>query len=298
MNTNLDRINKAFWALSKTAEGRDQITEVTDLYLRLKIREDAFWRTILPPKVLDRRQCTRSMTHDGLVKIIDIEPDASGAMAIDWRGDTGHKYVKGNRYEVPFYKIETPIQEMKEADEFVYEMPITEIIRYLTEKDVAKTEDTIFMSATNAAVAETGKLVSSANATFTKKDLIPLFNQLDGNQNKAAVVLMTLSQFNNALAWDNTDFGSDLLSKVTVDGFQTTKLLGRTLVVTNKNDIVKDHELYTYGIPKMLGHAFLLEEDLKFDVETEFDTFRYKSWEYIAASIGNVDSIAKLELTH
>ena len=100
MNTSLERVNKAFWQLLKTAEGLDQVTEATDLYLRKKIREDAFWRTILPPKIIDRRQCTRSLNHDGLVKIIDIEPDATGAVAIDWRGSTGHKYIKGDRYEV------------------------------------------------------------------------------------------------------------------------------------------------------------------------------------------------------
>jgi len=288
-----DVLNKTFVSMVKTAEGMNEVVQATNLFIRTKIREDSFFRLIVPPVVVTPSQCQRSVNNRGLVKIIDIEPDAS-AIAIDWRGEAPAKYVNAPRYEVPFYSIESEEYQIKEDELLSYEAPVNDLIRDNSEKEIAKTEDAQFMKAVAAALATSGKTVASSNTSISKADLVTLLQQIDGDQLRAAVILMNNVQFDNILAWDHTVLGDDLISSVTVDGYKAPTLLGRKILVTNKVDVVPTKEIYAFTAPEYLGNAYLLENDLKFDLMREFRTIRFKSWENIAAGIGNTKSIAKL----
>jgi len=291
-----DVLNKTFVSMVKTADGMNEIVQATNLFIRTKIREDSFFRLIIPPVVVTPSQCQRSVTNRGLVKIIDIEPDAS-AVAIDWKGEAPARYIKAPRYEVPFYSIESEEYQIKEDELLSYEAPVNDLIRDNSEKEIAKTEDSQFMKAVATALAASGKTVTSSDSTITKANIVSLLQQIDADQLRAAVILMNNEQFDNILAWDHTVLGDSLISSVTVDGYKAPTLLGRKILVTNKVDVVPTTEVYAFTAPEYLGNAYLLENDLKFDLMREFRTLRFKSWENIAAGIGNTKAVAKLTIT-
>jgi len=295
------RLNAAFVEMTKTAQEAETVREMTQTFLREKIREDSFFRMILPPRIVTRAECTRSVNHRSLVKIIDIEPDVPAAVPVDFRGNTEAVYVTGERYEVPFMEIMSREFQMKQYELLSYEMPITEILRENTEKEIAKAEDKGFMNAVEAALAVTGHVVTrtkEAGQTVDKKDLAALFKIHDSVQLKTSIVLIPLPLYEDILAWDFSLLGNELIKEVTIGGYNYPTLMGRTVIVTNKLDIVSPNTIYGFTTQEYLGHSFLLEEDLVFDMVKEFDLYRFKAWELIGAGIGNVKAVSKLVLTN
>lgn len=301
MDLKSKQLNAAFVEMTKTAQESETVREAAQTFLREKIREDSFFRMIIPPVLISRSECTRSVNHRSLVKIIDIEPDVPAAIPVDFRGGTEALYITGERYEVPFMQIASKEFQIKKYELLSYEMPITEILRENTEKEIAKAEDKAFINAAKAAISLTGNQVTrtkQAGETINKKDLAELFKIHDSKQLKSAIVLIPLPLYEDILAWDFSLLGTELIKEVTISGYNYPTLMGRTVIATNKLDVVNPNEIYAFTTQQFLGNAFLLEEDLIFDMIKEYDLYKFKSWEIIAAGIGNAKAVAKLTLVN
>jgi len=292
------KVNENFLNLVKTAEGVEEFKEETQNYLRLRLREEGFMRRILQPQVLSLAEIDRAVDHKSPIKIIDIEPNPQTPVAIpiDFRGGTEAQYVVGDRYAVTFYKIETKEFQYREGDLLTIRMPITQVLQEIMLKEIQWAEDYNFIKASDAAVNLTGQVVTSTNTILQKKDLVDLFSKMATKFLKPEVVLMPYAMYIQILAWDYSAYGSELLKEVTIDGYKYTTLLGKRFIVSIKSDILNDKVAYAYTEPKFLGHAFTLEEDVKFDMQKEYDLIRFKSWETIGAAIGNANAVAKLVL--
>ena len=84
-----------------TAEGKQKIAEMGGVYIRDRLREVCFVDKIIPPESVTRTDCQRSVNHDTLVKIVDIEPQ-SRAMTVTFRGQPTARFIRAPRAEVPF----------------------------------------------------------------------------------------------------------------------------------------------------------------------------------------------------
>jgi len=292
------RLNEAFISLTKNAEEMDAIKDMAQTYLRQKIREDSFFRLILPPQIVSRAETVRSTKHRSVVMIKDIEPDTPAAIPIDFRGSTEAQYIVGDRYEIPFMQISSKEMQIKQYELLSYEMPITDVIRQHTEKEIAKAEDKAFMNAVAAALTISGNTKTCIHAStepyVNKKDLAELFKLHDKKQLKSTYLLVPLAMYEDIVAWDYSLLGNELIKEVTIGGYSYPTLMGRQIIVTNKSDLVPDNVAYAFTSQEYLGHSFLLEEDLVFDMIREYDLFRFKGWELIAAGIGNANAVAKL----
>lgn len=79
-------INELFIQKLNSPEGLQKVAQEGSAFIRTKLREISFARKIVQPQYVTRPDLQRSVQHDGLVKIVDIEPD-SKAMAINFRGE-------------------------------------------------------------------------------------------------------------------------------------------------------------------------------------------------------------------
>jgi hypothetical protein len=294
--------NEEFLNLIKTAEGTEELVEQTTNYLRLRLREEGFMRRILWPQVISAAELDRAVDHRSPIKIIDIEPNPKTPVAIpiDFRGSTETTYVVGDRYAITFYKIETKEQQFKEGELLTIKMPITQVLQEILLKEIQWAEDYNFVKASDAAAQVSGNNVTvtgnPANPVLDKAHLVKLMQQLATKSLKAETFLIPYSLFVTVLQWDYANLGSDLLKEVTIDGYKYTTLLGKKFIVTIKNDIVPGNVVYCYTEPKFLGHAFTLEEDVKFEIQKNYDLIKFKAWETIGAGIGNANAVAKLTI--
>ena len=315
-----------------TQEGKDKVAQLGGSWIRDRLREVSFARHILPPEQVTRADCQRSVNHDTLVKIVDVEPE-SKAMAIDFRSQPTARFIQGPRAEVPFFTISSEKFEKVEQELLAYEMPITKIIEDNSVKDIQEIEDREFLRHIEAGVqalqAEVypgvafnsdnvvagtvasisvvkGEIALQNTVTGTpavdffvhpiqRPDLVNLFKLLDGNRLRSERLLLTEPDHDDVLQWTVDDFGDRIQSETTVDGYKYNTLLGRKVVRTVKTDILRPGNIYIFAAPQFFGKFYILN-NTKFYIDKIANVITWQSWEDIGIGIINISACRKLEL--
>ncbi len=138
-------------ALAQGGEAMTKVAQATGLYVQHKLRENAFSRKVLPPQTVTEKECQRSVTHDSLEYVDDIEPD-SVAMHINWRGEPAKTYIMGKRYTIQFHTISSDRFQKNESELRAYRMPLTKVIEQNIVRDIQEQEDVTFMKHVKAAL--------------------------------------------------------------------------------------------------------------------------------------------------
>jgi hypothetical protein len=295
-------VNELFLQKLATAEGIEAFKDVATNYVRTKIREVSFIRQILPPQFVTQADVHPSVQHDGVVKIVDIEPD-SKAMAVNFRGDAAYTYIEGERYEIPFFMISSDNMQKTEQELLAYTMPINQVIEKNTLFDVHDQEDSAFINAIDAAIAasckaETGIFYS--DGTIKKSDFKKLFDLIDGDKLACTTILMSGTTANRLMLYPATSVGDGIASESFLKGpGGMPGVFGKRLIVSNKDDLFKSngHEkIYAFTAPEYLGEFDILE-DIKFWLKKEKNLITFANYETVGLGIGNVKSVASLDLS-
>jgi len=322
-------LNDLFTQKLDSAEGQEKIAEYAGTYIRDRLREVAFSRKIIPPQQVTRADCQRSVHHDTLVKIVDVEPK-SRAMSLTFRGQPTARFIRAPRAEVPFFTISSEKFEKTEQELLAYEMPITKVIEDNSVKDIQEIEDREFTIHIEAAVQAlqkeaNGNVVTTLDATtvaaagvvefsvrkgelarhastntavslpIQKPDLVNLFKMLSGNRLRGEMVLMTEVDWDDILQWTTEDVGNKIVSETTVEGYKYNLLMGRAYCRTIKTDILRPGNLYLFTKPDFFGKFFILN-NTKFYIDKIANMITWQSWEDIAVSVINIAAVRKLEL--
>ena len=294
-------LNELFVSRLDSPDGREKVAAEGTAFIRTKLREVSFARKILNPTYVTKADLQRSINHDGLVKIVDIEPDSS-AMAINFRGGADTRYVEGERYEIPFFMISSDDFQKTEEELLAYEMPITEVIERNSLKDIQEIEDGAFISRVNTAITATSKTanVATTGQVITKAVLTGLFNLLESNGTdklKTDIVLMNNQDFNELLLWDATSVGDTVGAEIVINGFTYSSLLGKKLIVTNKSDLVPKNRVYGFAGEEYLGNFFILN-DTKFWIDKKKNLITWSAYETLGMGLGNIRGCAKIQITN
>ncbi len=322
-------LNDLFNSKLSTAEGKEKLAQYGGAWIRDRLREVSFVRKIMPPEQVTRTDCQRSVNHDTLVKIIDIEPK-SRAMAITFRGQPSARFIRGEKAEVAFFTISSEIFQKTEQELLAYEMPITKVIEENSVKDIQEIEDREFLihieaacqalqleanggtptalnytNINTSAVTEfsirKGELArTSGGNTATvlpiqRTDVVNLFKLLDGNRLRCERLLMTEVDYDDILQWTVEDNGDRIQSETTVDGYKYNTLLGRPYIRTIKTDILRPGNVYAFTAPEFFGKFFVLN-NTKFYIDKIANMITFQAWEDIGMGVLNIASVRKLEL--
>lgn len=323
-------LNDLFTTKLGSAEGKEKIAEYGGAYIRDRLREVSFARKILPPEQVTRTDCQRSVNHDTLVKIVDVEP-RSRAMAITFRGQPTARFIRGPKAEIAFFTIASEVFQKTEQELLAYEMPITKIIEENSVKDIQEVEDREFMIHIEAAVqalqveanggsavalnasalqggsppvefsvrkGELARAASTDDATVRpvqRPDIVGGYKMLDGNRLRCERFLMTEVDWDDLLQWTVEDFGDKLQSETAVDGFKYNTLLGRAYVRTIKTDILRPGNIYFFTKPEFFGKFYVLNAT-KFYIDKIANLITFQAWEDIGMGLVNIAAVRKVEL--
>jgi hypothetical protein len=320
-------LNDLFSQKLDTSEGKEKVAELGASYIRDRLREVCYTDKIQPSEPVTRADCQRSVNHDTLVKIVDIEPQ-SRAMAITFRGQPTARFIRAPRAEVPFFTISSEKFEKTEQELLAYEMPITKIIEDNSVKDLQEVKDREYTRHIEAAVQamqkdangnvitalrKTGyaavvkkRIIKGAGALtattddfvvrpLLRPDLVNLFKLIDGSRLRCERYIMTEVDYDDILSWTLTDMGDKMQSETMVDGFKYNVLLGRKLIRTIKTDILRPGNIYAFTAPEFLGKNYILN-NTKFYIDKVANLITWQSWMDVAVAVINIACIAKLEL--
>lgn len=297
MEFSADTINELFLQKLDSKEGLDKVAQTGSAFIRQKLREVSFARKVINPVYVTQADLQRSVKHDGLVKIVDIEPD-SKASVINFRGKPDTDYIAGERYEIPFFAVSSDDFQKTEEELLAYEMPLTEVIEKNSVKDIQAAEDKAFIDKCDAILGTNGQTISESldSSSIKKSSFVALFDILDGQKLKTDTLLMNSKTYNKLLLYPATTAGDTFGTEVLVNGYTYSTLFGKKLVVTNKTDIVGDNKVYAFTAQEYFGNFFILN-DTKFWIQKQKNIVSWAAYETIGMGIGNVNAVARMDLS-
>lgn len=273
-------------------------------YTRVKIREDGYWRRILPPVQITNDELDRQVDTDKPVKIIDKEPDSPAAISVPFATLPMNRYIRGPRYRVMFDRIMTP-RFTKDVDELrTYQMDIRQILSDNSIKDLLAEEDgkatrtiNTMLVGPNSIVPDTGVAQwVTINGGVTRDTLAEAMKVLPRTPNHLNVATVLV---NNVTIWDIVKFGrdevgGDMSQELFKAGFSEQELMGRRWIITIKRDLVPDSTIFLFAEPKFLGKFFILE-DVTMYVDRRAFMLEFFSYEALGSSIGNIAAIGRVD---
>jgi hypothetical protein len=281
-----------FRAMREGGSAQQGLEERATLYIKRRLREEGFARKVIEPQSVNKYELQREVSHDSVYAVIDIEPKST-TMQQTFRGEpTGH-FFTSDRYVVPFFSIETEVMEKTVGELYAYQSPVIQIIQENQVKDIEEMEDSYFTNLCHTAVAATNQLINDAAETqLTNLGVAKLLRLIAGNRLDPVTLLMNAETWTDVLAFDTTQLGEDLRSKIQVDGYSYDKWLGKNLILTTKTNIVQENEVWAFAKQKYLGH-FLLLQGLQFYIQQVRQVISWSSWEIIGINLGNILGVGR-----
>jgi hypothetical protein len=291
--------------LTSDNEGlRKEAQDAINDYTRVKMREDGFYRRILPPVQITNDQLDRQVDTDKPVKVVDKEPDSPGAISVPFATLPINRYIKGPRYRVMFDRILTP-KFTKDVDELrTWDMDIRQILSDNSIKDMLAEEDgkailTInsLLIGANVVIPDTGvaQYITLAGGV-TRDNLAESMKVLPRTPNHLNVATVLV---NNITIWDvvkmgRDEVGGDMSQDMFKSGFGERELLGVRWIITIKRDLVPDGTIFLFAEPKFLGKFFLLEDTTMYIDRRAFmlEFFAYQS---AGSCIANVSAVGRVD---
>jgi len=329
-------LNELFISKADDMSGeKEKLAAAGSAYVRDKLREMSFCRKILPPKPVTVAECQRSLYHDTVYKIVDVEP-GSRAMSISFRGEPDPRLIKGRRMAVAFFTVSSLKWEGYTEELRTYTYPISDVIKNNIVKDIQEIEDRYFLVhimsciearealanggdpndnttwVTNATVAGAGNVRDATvkgelaavavadNATVNpiqKVDIAYLAKlfTLSGRALRMSKVLMTEYTFADFGQLTAADLGHVLTKDVMVKGYKYNTVLGYQILTTLKGNLLHDGFVYGFTDPAFFGKSYILD-NVKFYVKKEARSISFWAWENIGMGLANIAAVNRLEL--
>jgi len=147
-------------------------------------------------------------------------------------------------------------------------------------------------------VIHSGDADANDNATFqaplSKELIAQMFQAMTAKKLPIGKMLMSKTTFMEALKFDYTDVGNDIVSRHYDKGLEgEDKLFGVPVITTIKNDIVPDNVIYLFAPENYLGNFFLLQDATLF-IKQEADMIEFWSYSSPGIGIGNTKGVIKL----
>jgi hypothetical protein len=299
-------VNDSFIGMLTSRDDR-MVKEAQDAvndYVRVKIREDGFWRRVLPPVTITNDQLGRQVDTDKPVKIVDKEPDSPAAISVPFATLPMNRYIRGPRFRVMFDRIMTP-KFTKDVDELrTYDMDIRQIISDNSIKDMLAEEDgkatltlDTLLGAANSIIPETGVAqyvtIAGGVSRDTMAEAMKVLPRTPRHLNVATVLI------NNVTIWDIVKFGrdeigGDLAQEMFRTGFTEREIMGVRYIITIKRTLVPDGTVYLFAAPKFLGKFFVLEDTTMY-IDRRAFMLEFFAYESIGSCIANIAAVGRVD---
>ena len=293
-----EKLNSGDRVLEKQAA--DSINDFT----RTKMREDGFFRRIMPPIPLQNSELDRQYSTDKPVKIVDKEPDSPAAISIPFATLPQNLYIRGNRYQVMFDRIATP-RFTKDVDELrTWYMDIRQVLSDNAIKDMLAEEDSKFLRAVNSAVVGSGSVVPTSGVVqyetirggITRDTLCDSLKVMPGTPSNLEVHLVLLNNITikEVMKFTRNEMGGDLSADIMQKGWTLQEFLGCKWLITIKKGLVATNSMYHFSDPKFIGKSYELEPATMW-VKREFYLIEFFAYELLGATIGHTSGLARID---
>jgi len=299
----LEQLDRGQSSPEMVKQAADTVSEFT----RVKMREDGFWRKILPPLTITNDELDRQVDTDKPVRVVDKEPDSPAAISIPFGTLPINEYILGPRYRVMFDRIVTP-RFTKDVDELrTYDMDIRQVLSDNAIKDMLAEED-------GKAILAVNTLLLGQNIAIPTVGNVALWRTISGGITRetfaealktlprtamhleASTVLINNVSIKDVYKWGRDEIGGDLAEEILQNGFAERNLMGCRVLITIKRDLVADNTIFMFAEPMKLGKFFTLEDTTMY-IDRKAYMLEFFAYETIGSSIGNIAAMGRVDFT-
>lgn len=291
-----------------TSKNQTMVKEAEDAlndYTRVQMREDGFWRRVLPPVTITAADLHKQVDTDKPVRIVSLEPDSPGAISIPFATLPMNRYINGRKYRVMFDRLTTRRLTKDVATLLTYDdIDIRQVMSDNSIKDMLAEEDgkamvmlTSLLVAAGTVLPETGIAQWVELTGGITRDSLMESMKIMTRANRRLQPATAL--INNVTIWDiakltRNEAGGDISQKWLQNGYSEEGLLGLRWIVTIKRDLVPDGTVFLFAAPKFLGKFFVLEDTTMY-VDRKAYMLEFFSYESIGSCIGNVAGVVRVD---
>ena len=273
-------------------------------FTRNKMREDGFFRRILPPLQISNDELDRQVDTDKPVKVVDKEPDSPAAISLPFASLPINIYIKGPRYRVLFDRVVTP-RFTKDVDELrTWVMDIRQVLSDNAIKDMLAEEDSKFLTGVNTAMVGQDMTVPASGVPqwqtisggITRDTLQDAFKIMPRTPSHLEVhtCLINNVTIREVMKWGRDEMGGDFSQDLVKNGWSEQEFMNARWIITIKRDLIPDDSIYMYSDPKFIGKSYLLEDTTMY-IKREAFMLEFFAYETMGAAIGNTSGLARAD---
>jgi hypothetical protein len=292
-----------FESLSTPGHEKQGIDAVND-FTRTRMREDSFYRRIMPQLKIDNDELDRQYDTDKPVKVIDKEPDSPAAISIPFATLPTNLYIRGPRYRVMFDRIVTP-RFTKDVDELrTWVMDIRQILSDNAIKDMLAEEDNKFIMAVNAALIAANTVVpwsgipqwETVDGGITRETVLDAFKIMTRTDAhlEVATVLINNTTIKEVQKWGRDEMGGDFSQDIVKKGWAEAEFLNAKWIITIKRNLVPDDTIFMFADPKFIGKSYTLEDTTMY-IKREAYLLEFFAYETAGGTIGHTAGLARAD---
>lgn len=281
---------------------KEAIDAVND-FTRIKMREDGFFRRIMPPIPITNDELDRQVSTDKPVKVVDKEPDSPASVSVPFGTLPMNVYILGNRYLVMMERIVTP-RFTKDVDELrTYVMDIRQILSDNAIKDMTAEEDRKFIYAVDYALVGAGVTLATSGTVQYKQigggitrdslwDSLKVMPETPFNLEVHTVLCnnITIKEIGKI---GRDEMGGDFSQDVMKNGWAEETFMGVKWIVTIKKDLVPTNHMYHFADPKFIGKHYQLEDTTMY-IRREAYMLEFFAYETSGATLGHTGGLAHI----
>jgi hypothetical protein len=279
----------------KLEEGRiKEAADASSAFIREKLRQEAAVREVMVPEGITEEEIDRDENTDQPKKIIDKEPD-SVATFVQFQGTGRRTWFRGKRYAIYFGKVESQRFTKSKFELMTYTSDIRKILSDNSVKDMADQEDKKFYELIVAICALNP--AQQTGGAFQSGTFRQAMQAMLDRRRPVGKMLMTKSQYLNALDLPATTVGGDIAKRHFDEGIESSqRLWGVPVVTTIKADIYDPTMAWIFSPQSpnnFLGNFYLLQDATLF-IKQEADIIEFWSYEALGLGIGNRLSLQQI----
>ena len=298
-------LNEEIFSQLETPGLEKNALDAVNEFTRTRVREDGFYRKIIPPVQITNDDLDRQVDTDKPVVVVDKEPGSPAAISIPFATLPINVYIRGPRYRVMFDRIVTP-RFIKDIDELrTWQMDIRQVLSDNAIKDMLAEEDSKFLTAVNTALVGANQIVPASGviqwetifggiSRDTVQEALKIMPKTPSHL-EVSTVLVNNVTIREILKWGYDEAGGDLSGSMLKNGWaEIDGLMGVKWTVTIKRDLVPDDTFYMFGDPRFIGKSYLLE-DTTMHIKREAFMIEFFAYETIGGSIGHTGGLARAD---
>lgn len=298
-------LNETLLSQLETPGMEKQAIDAVNDFTRTKMREDGFFRRVMPPLSISNDELDRQVDTDKPVKVVDKEPDSPAAMSVPFASLPMNTYILGPRYRVMFDRIVTP-RFVKDVDELrTWVMDIRQVLSDNALKDALAEEDSKFITAVNALmigpdipVPYNGNVVQweTIHGGITRDSVMDSLKIMPKGPSHltASTILVNNVTIYEIMKWGRDEMGGDFSQEVLKNGWAETDFLGKKWIITIKRDLIPDDSMFQFTDPKWMGKHYELEATSMY-IRREAYMIEFFSYQTTGATIGHSGGIARAD---